>query len=89
MAVGASFSALEVIPLVLIGFEAYQTYRLQNAAPWMRRYKWPVLFFVGVAFWNLGRRSAPRPSHRLSISELALPTRLARCRRTGRCRFPV
>ena len=53
MAVGASFSALEVIPLVLIGFEAYQTSRMQAAATWMRRYRWPVIFFVGVAFWNL------------------------------------
>jgi len=53
MAVGASFSALEVIPLVLIGFEAFQTYRLQHAASWMRRYRWPVTFFVAVAFWNL------------------------------------
>ena len=53
MAVGATFSALEVIPLVLIGFEAFQTYRLQHAAPWMTRYRWPITFFVGVAFWNL------------------------------------
>ena len=53
MAVGASFSALEVVPLVLIGFEAYQTSRMRSAAAWMRRYEWPVTFFVGVAFWNL------------------------------------
>jgi hypothetical protein len=53
MAVGASFSALEVIPPLLIGFEAYQTSRMQAAATWMRRYRWPVIFFVGVAFWNL------------------------------------
>jgi nitric oxide reductase subunit B len=53
MAVGATFSALEVIPLVLVGFEAFQTWRLQHAASWMCRYKWPVTFFVGVAFWNL------------------------------------
>ena len=53
MAVGAAFSAMEVIPLVLIGFEAYQTSRMQTAAGWMSRYKWPVTFFVGVAFWNL------------------------------------
>ncbi len=52
MAIGASFSALEVIPLVLIGFEAYQTSRRQHAAPWMQRYRWPIRFFVGVAFWN-------------------------------------
>ena len=53
MAVGASFSALEVVPLVLIGLEAYRTSRMQVAAPWMRRYRWPIRFFVGVAFWNL------------------------------------
>jgi nitric oxide reductase subunit B len=53
MAVGASFSALEVVPLVLIGLEAYRTWRLRRAAPWMERYRWPITFFVGVAFWNL------------------------------------
>ena len=53
MAIGASFSALEVIPLVLIGYEAFQTSRKQQASPWMRRYRWPIKFFVGVAFWNL------------------------------------
>ncbi|HKP58310.1 MAG TPA: nitric-oxide reductase large subunit [Polyangiales bacterium] len=53
MAVGASFSALEVIPLVLIGIEAHETSKLQTLAPWMQRYRWPVRFFVGVAFWNL------------------------------------
>src|SRR5262245_51730263 len=53
MAIGASFSALEVVPLVLIGLEAFQTYRLQHTVRWMRRYRWPIRFFVGVAFWNL------------------------------------
>jgi nitric oxide reductase subunit B len=53
MAVGASFSALEVVPLVLVGLEAYQTSRMQRAAPWMRAYRWPIRFLVGVAFWNL------------------------------------
>jgi len=53
MAVGATFSALEVVPLVLIGLEAYRTSRLRAAAPWMARYRWPIRFFVGVAFWNL------------------------------------
>ena len=53
MAIGATFSALEVVPLVLIGLEAFHTYRLQHAASWMRRYRWPLRFFVGVAFWNL------------------------------------
>ncbi len=52
MAIGASFSALEVVPLVLIGLEAFQTSRMQRAAAWMRSYRWPLRFFVGVAFWN-------------------------------------
>jgi len=53
MAVGATFSALEVVPLVLIGLEAWQTSRMQHTTPWMQRYRWPIKFFVGVAFWNL------------------------------------
>ncbi len=53
IAIGAMFSALEVVPLALIGFEAYENYRLTGAAPWVHRYRWPILFFVAVAFWNL------------------------------------
>jgi nitric oxide reductase subunit B len=53
LALGASFSALEVVPLVLIGFEAWQTYRHSKATPWVQAYRWPILFFVAVAFWNL------------------------------------
>jgi nitric oxide reductase subunit B len=53
LALGASFSALEVVPLAYIGFEAYRTWKLGRATPWMARYKWPILFFVAVAFWNL------------------------------------
>jgi nitric oxide reductase subunit B len=53
LALGASFSALEVVPLAFIGFEAYHTFKLGQATPWMQRYKWPILFFTAVAFWNL------------------------------------
>ena len=53
IALGASFSALEVVPLAYVGFEAYHTFKLGHATPWMQRYKWPILFFVAVAFWNL------------------------------------
>ncbi len=53
LALGASFSALEVVPLAYIGFEAYRTWRLGSATPWMARYRWPIMFFVAVAFWNL------------------------------------
>jgi nitric oxide reductase subunit B len=53
LALGASFSALEVVPLAYIGFEAYHTWKLGRSTPWMSRYKWPIMFFVAVAFWNL------------------------------------
>ncbi len=53
IAVGAMFSALEVVPLALIGAEALETFRHTKAASWVQAYKWPILFFVAVAFWNL------------------------------------
>ena len=53
MAVGASFSALEVVPLALIGYEAYETHEKLEMAAWMEKYRWPIKFFMGVAFWNL------------------------------------
>jgi nitric oxide reductase subunit B len=53
VALGASFSALEVVPLAYLGFEAYHTYRLGQGTPWMRRYRWPMHFFLAVSFWNL------------------------------------
>ncbi len=53
MAVGASFSALEVVPLALIGYEAWETYQKVEAVEWMEKYRWPIRFFMGVAFWNL------------------------------------
>ena len=52
IAVGAVFSALEVVPLTLIGLEALQTYRRTSTAPWLAAYKWVVLCFVAVGFWN-------------------------------------
>jgi len=53
MAIGATFSALEVVPLALIGFEAWENYKTSRVATWMTKYRWPVRFFLGVAFWNL------------------------------------
>jgi nitric oxide reductase subunit B len=53
LALGATFSALEVVPLILIGFEAFESLRLSRARPWVTAYKWPMYFFVAVAFWNL------------------------------------
>ena len=53
LALGATFSALEIVPLVLIGFEGYENLTLSRARPWVSAYKWPIYFFVAVAFWNL------------------------------------
>ncbi|MEJ6120368.1 nitric-oxide reductase large subunit [Vibrio sp. 2-Bac 85] len=53
MAVGATFSALEVVPLIVLGYEAWEHYKLQNRAPWMDSVKWPIMYFVAVAFWNM------------------------------------
>jgi nitric oxide reductase subunit B len=53
IAFGATFSALEVVPLVLIGFEAYENLTRSKAKQWVAAYKWPIYFFVSVAFWNL------------------------------------
>jgi nitric oxide reductase subunit B len=53
LALGATFSALEVVPLVLIGFEAYENLTLSRVRGWVAAYKWPIYFFVAVAFWNL------------------------------------
>lgn len=52
MALGATFSALEVVPLVLIGFEAYHNYRMSKATQWLADYKWPIYFLLSVSFWN-------------------------------------
>ena len=51
-ALGATFSALEVVPLVLIGFEVWQNLRIGRAREWVSAYRWPIYFFVAVAFWN-------------------------------------
>ena len=53
MAIGATFSALEVVPLVLLGFEAYDNLKLSKSTKWIKAYKWPIYSFIAVAFWNL------------------------------------
>jgi len=53
LALGATFSALEVVPLVLLGFEAYHNLKISKATEWLKAYKWPIYCFVAVAFWNL------------------------------------
>jgi nitric oxide reductase subunit B len=53
IAFGSTFSALEIVPLLLIGHEAVENIRRSKARPWLKQYKWVVYFFVAVAFWNL------------------------------------
>lgn len=53
IAVGAMFSALEVVPLALIGLEGYRNLQRAQAAPWVSSYRWPILCFVAVGFWNM------------------------------------
>jgi nitric oxide reductase subunit B len=53
LALGSVFSALEVVPLLFVGFEAWENLRLSRRRPWVQKYRWPIYFFVSVAFWNL------------------------------------
>jgi nitric oxide reductase subunit B len=53
LAWGSVFSALEVVPLALVGFDAMEDLRRSRTSPRVRRYKWPIYFFVAVAFWNM------------------------------------
>ena len=44
------------MPLTLIGYEAWENIRLAQPtkkSQWIANYKWPIYFFVAVAFWNL------------------------------------
>lgn len=52
LALGATFSALEVVPLVIIGTEAWHNNKLSKLQPWVKAYKWPIFCLVAVAFWN-------------------------------------
>jgi nitric oxide reductase subunit B len=52
IAVGAMISALEVVPLLVVGFEAYTRRKVEHEAEWERKYHWPFTFFAAVLFWN-------------------------------------
>jgi nitric oxide reductase subunit B len=53
IALGAVFSALEVVPLALLGFETAQNVRTLGLGGKEYAYKWPLYFFIAVAFWNV------------------------------------
>lgn len=61
MALGAFFSAMEVIPLLLLTFEAWRFMRLGSATEGRSvlsasssafPHKWAVMFLIAVGFWN-------------------------------------
>ena len=53
LAFGSVFSALEVVPLAMVAYPAVEDLRRGKLTPWAQRYKWPIYFFVAVAFWNM------------------------------------
>ncbi len=53
LAFGSVFSALEVVPLMFLGYDAWENWRHTRSTDWMQSYRWPIYFFIAVAFWNL------------------------------------
>ncbi len=53
IALGATFSALEVVPLVFMGFEVFHNLKISRSTEWIKAYRWPIYCFMSVAFWNL------------------------------------
>jgi nitric oxide reductase subunit B len=53
IALGAVFSALEVVPLMVVGFEAYNRAKVEHQQEWQSVYRWPFAFFASVLVWNL------------------------------------
>ena len=53
VALGGVFSALEVVPLTLVGFEAVSNLRSAKAGGFPNPYRWPIYFFLSVSFWNM------------------------------------
>ncbi|MGQ2966851.1 nitric-oxide reductase large subunit [Methylophilus sp.] len=53
MAIGASFSALEVVPLLVLVHEAWHHWHLHQRATWLENLRWPLCCFAAVAFWNM------------------------------------
>ncbi len=53
LALGAVFSALEVVPLTVVGFEAYERYKVEGQQKWEATYHWPFMFLGSVLVWNL------------------------------------
>jgi len=53
IALGSVFSALEVVPLMVVGFEAYNRAKIEHERDWEKAYRWPFRFFGAVLVWNM------------------------------------
>jgi nitric oxide reductase subunit B len=53
LALGSVFSALEVVPLLVVGFEAYSRAKHEGLFDWQKPYHWAFMFFASVLVWNL------------------------------------
>ncbi|MCK7528069.1 MAG: cbb3-type cytochrome c oxidase subunit I [Ignavibacteriales bacterium] len=45
LALGSVFSALEVVPLMFVGYEAWENIQLSRATEWVKKYKWANKLF--------------------------------------------
>src|SRR5262249_58412918 len=53
LAWGATLSALEVVPLVLIGYQAIKDLKISRRTEWARKDRWPIYVLVAYGFWTL------------------------------------
>jgi len=52
IALGAVFSSLEPVPLILLASRAWMEYKSINEAGESFPYRWPLMFLVASSFWN-------------------------------------
>ncbi|ADC61875.1 nitric-oxide reductase subunit B [Allochromatium vinosum DSM 180] len=52
MALGATFSALEVVPLTLLTLDAWDFYRVSRGGGPAYPHRWTFFFLMAVGFWN-------------------------------------
>ena len=52
MALGATFSALEVVPLTLLTLDAWDFYRVSRGGGPVYPHRWTFFFLMAVGFWN-------------------------------------
>ena len=62
LALGSVFSALEVVPLIVVGFEAYSRAKHEELFDWQKAYRWPFMLLRRRARLELDRRGPVRLS---------------------------